>query len=418
MRQSLKQVSVLYGRMSLLEWPGMTRLGKGPCDDLHTLQKITDTPKLFERKIILLATATITDENIFCNGLFQNVFFLFRMFDAMGFLPILVVNDKPKSLDKIPEILHGVRIVCVEDLVKQPLPIAAYIEIGMSIDHTIRKFLKMIGSKTCKLYLGNILNIDTETPVFYPGMNFAHHVVGEIQDVWVSPHYGQHAEYACVLNDVDPTGPGEKIAPYVWDSAILTMDGTRNLVWKRPPADEKDVFVIMEPNISFQKTSLIPLMILETWFRAHPTWSGKVVIVNGERITTLPYFRENILETLDLWKSDRVEIRGRMDMISILREFPSATFLCHQVNNEFNYMLLELLWSGFPVIHNASAWSEFGYSYTGSNLKQGASLIDAVRQQHHDRLEIYKSHARILAWRHSPYNPEVHRAWLKVLNLS
>jgi len=403
--------------MSKQEWPGMTRLAAGPTDDLHVFKTITEIPKLLERKVILLATATITDENIFCNGLFQNVFFLFRMFEAMGYLPILVVNEKPKSLDKIPEVLRSVRIVSVEDLIKQPIPIAAYIEIGMSIDHVMRKFLKMIGSKTYKLYLGNILNIDTETPVFYPGMNFAHHVVGEIQDVWVSPHYGQHAQYACVLNDVDPASHSLKIAPYVWDSAVLTMDGSRNLTWRQRKGEEQEVFVIMEPNISFQKSALIPVMVLEQWYRSHKSWNGKVVLVNGERIHGLPFFRENILDHLDLWKDGRIEIRGRMDMISVMREFPSASFLCHQMNNEYNYMVLELLWAGFPVIHNAAAWSEFGYYYRGSDIQDGARIVEEVRGNHQDRLEVYKSHARTLAWRHSPYNPEVHRAWLNLLNI-
>ena len=395
----------------------MTRMSLGPTDNLHVFRKITEIPNIFDRKIILLATATITSENIFCNGLFQNVFFLFRMFEAMGCLPILVVNEKPKSLENIPEVLRGVRLVVVEDLVKQPIPIAAYIEIGMSIDHVMRKFLKMIGSRTYKLYLGNILNIDTETPVFYPGMHFAHHVVGEIQDVWVSPHYGQHAEYACVLNDVDPISENTKIAPYVWDSAVLTMDGTRSIQWKIRGDIKDDVFVIMEPNISFQKTALIPLMILEQWYRSHRDWKGKIVVVNGERIANLPFFRENILENLEIYKAGLVEIRGRMDMISTMKEFPCATFLCHQVNNEFNYMLMELLWAGFPVLHNAAIWTEFGYSYKGSDIVEGAKLIDEVRGHHHDRLEAYKSHARTLAWRHSPYNPDVHRAWVKLLNI-
>ncbi len=403
--------------MSREEWPGMTRLAAGPVDGLHIYQKLSEIPRLLERKVILLATATITDENIFCNGLFQNVFFLFRMFEAMGLLPILVVNDKPKSLEKIPEVLRSVRIVCVEDLIKQPIPIAAYIEIGMSIDHVMRKFLKMIGSKTYKLYLGNILNIDIETPVFYPGMNFAHHVVGEIQDVWVSPHYGQHAQYACVLNDVDPASGGSKIAPYVWDSAVLTMDGTRNLVWRPRHGDEQDTFVIMEPNISFQKSVLIPIMILEHWYRSHRDWKGKIILVNGERVFGLPFFRQNILDELELFKNGHIEIRGRMDMISVLKEFPSATFLCHQVNNEFNYMVLELLWAGFPVIHNAAAWDEFGYYYKGSDIHDGARMIEQVRAHHQDRLEAYKSHARTLAWRHSPYNPDVHRSWKKLLNI-
>lgn len=398
-------------------WPGMTRLAKSPVDDLHVYKKLPEIPNLLERKIVLLATATITDDNIFANGLFQNVFFLMRMFDAMGLLPILVVNEKPKSLDKIPEVLRTCRVMCVEDLIKQPIPVAAYIEIGMSIDHVMRKFLKMIGSKTYKLYLGNILNIDIETPIFYPGMNFAHHVVGEIQDIWVSPHYAQHAEYACALNAVDPASPSCKVAPYVWDSAVINEDGRRHLSWRSRQGDEPETFVIMEPNISFQKTCLIPLMILEQWYRKNPNWKGQVVVVNGERIMQTNFFKENIYNQLDIVKAGHVKMVGRMDMVSIMKTYPNATFLCHQVNNEFNYMLLELLWCGFPVVHNANAWNEFGYFYQSSDIHAGAELVEMIRQRHHERIEVYKSHAKTLAWKHSPYNPDVHRAWFKLLNI-
>ena len=407
----------MAGRLSVHgeEWPGMTRLASGPTDSVHTYQPMVKVAPLVERKIVLLATATITDENLFSNGLFQNVFFLLRMFDAMGMLPILVVNEKPKNLDKIPEVLRSCRVVSVEDLIKQPIPVAAYIEIGMSIDHMMRKFLKMIGGKTYKLYLGNILNIDVETPIFYPGMNFAHHVVGEINDIWVSPHYGQHWEYACSLNQVDPRSPGSKIAPYVWDPAVLTDDGKRNITWRALQANDVETFVIMEPNISFQKTALIPLMILEKWFRANPTWTGQVIVVNGERLMQVPFFKESILGQMDLQKADRIQMIGRMDMVSIMKMFPSATFLCHQVNNEFNYMVMELLWTGFPVIHNSSAWREFGYSYNGSDVVEGAELVQQIRARHSERLEAYKGHARALAWKHSPYNPDVHRAWKQLI---
>ena len=397
------------------EWPGMTRLAASPSDSLHIFQSMVNIKNIFDRKIVLLATATITDENIFNNGLFQNVFFLLRMFEAMGLLPILVVNEKPKSLEKIPEVLRSCRVICVEDLVRQPIPVAAYIEIGMSIDQMMRKYLKMIGSKVYKLYLGNILNIDVETPIFYPHMNFAHHVIGEIHDIWVSPHYGQHTQYASQLNHVDPLSPATKIAPYVWDSAVLTDDGKRHIQWRPRRADEEEVFVIMEPNISFQKTALIPLMILETWFRKHPDWKGKVVLINGDRIIQIPFFKNVIYEQLDLVKANRIQITGRLDIVTVLKTFPNATFLCHQVNNEFNYMVLELLWSGFPVLHNSRAWAEFGYYYQASDIQEGASIIEEVRTKHQDRIEAYKSHAKTLAWKHSPYNPDVHRAWKDLL---
>ena len=50
------------------EWPGMTRLAPSPSDALKVYQPMLKIAPLFERKIVLLATATITDENIFNNG--------------------------------------------------------------------------------------------------------------------------------------------------------------------------------------------------------------------------------------------------------------------------------------------------------------------------------------------------------------
>ena len=119
--------------------PGMTRLGKEPSSDLKSYKSMIDIPSLVHRPLILLATATITIENIFSNGLFQNIYLFYRMFDAMGWTPVLLVNSKPKNLDGVPDILKQCRVIAVEDIVKQPLPIKVYIEIGMSIDPKTRK---------------------------------------------------------------------------------------------------------------------------------------------------------------------------------------------------------------------------------------------------------------------------------------
>lgn len=396
------------------EFPGMTRMGEVPIQKTLPYCNLLALPSITEKPIVLLATATITDDNIFANGLFQNVFIFYRMFDAAGWTPILVVNDKPKSIEKIPEVLRMTRVVSVEDIVKQPLPVKAYIEIGMSIDPNIRRFLKMIGAKIFKVYLGNILNIDIETPVFYPSMNFSHHVVGECDSVLVSPHYGQHAEYALALNHVDLNSP-RKIAPYVWDPCILTNEGKRNPCWRPRLPEEKETFLIMEPNISFQKCSLFSIMALEGWYRKNKSWNGQVVVVNGERIMATPFFRDSIVPTLDLFKDNKLVILGRRDMITMMTEYPHATFCLHQFNNEYNYMTLELLWAGFPVLHNAQSWKEFGYCYEGNSILDFQKKLDFIRLRHGEMLEVYKSHARCLAWNHSPYNPAVQKAWIEIL---
>jgi hypothetical protein len=395
-----------------LQLPGMTRMGFEPSSNLKPLKTIPSLPSILHRPIILLATATITDDNIFSNGLFQNIYFFYKMFDAMGWVPILLVNTKPKQLEGIPEVLRSCRVLCVEDIIKQPIPVKVYMEIGMSLDPSLRKFLKMIGAKICKLYLGNILNIDTETPVFYPGMNFSHHVIGELDEVWVSPHYKQHDEYAAALNHIPLDTQRKKVAPYIWDPTILTDDGRRRIQWIPKQPHEEAKVIIMEPNISFQKTSLVPIMAMERWFRKHPDWNGEVCVYNGERMMSTPFFRESICPTLDLFKKGKLKFYGRKDIVSILKEYPSATFILHQWNNEYNYMLFELFWAGVPVIHNASsAWGSFGYSYEGADLEKMGALYDLIQSTHKDNIESYKAHARQMAWRHSPYNPDIQKEW-------
>ena len=153
----------------------MTRYVETPAAPSQSLKPYTGVgtiSALVQRKIVLLATAVICEDNLFMNGLFQNVYVFYRMFEAMGWLPLMIVNEKPKSLETIPWYMRDIRLVSIEDIAKNPIPVKLYIEVGMSIDSSLRRFLKMCGAKITKLYLGNILNIDIETPIFYPVMCF------------------------------------------------------------------------------------------------------------------------------------------------------------------------------------------------------------------------------------------------------
>lgn len=399
-----------------LALPGMTRNFGNPAADVKPITTIAGLQAPDDRKVVLLATATITTDNVFANGLFQNVFILYRMFEAMGYRPILVINERPEDPTKLPQMIRDTRMFTTEDVILKPLPVVALVEIGMSIDPLLREFVKMLGGKLAKLYLGNILNIDVETPIFYPSMHFAHHIIEKIDRIWVSPHYGQHAEYAAYLNHVlPPEDVADMIAPYVWDPCFIAESMT---TWKPPSVGSDTTFVTMEPNISFQKSSFMTLLALERWYREFGKrrgWRGKIVVVNGERLEQTPHFSRSVKPFLDIFKDGRVEIIERQSILAATAMWPSAVFVGHQVNNEYNYMTLELLWCGFPVVHNAATWGDFGYFYDGNNLAAAASQIELAATAHADRVEVYKAHARTLAWKHSPYNPEIHKGWEALL---
>jgi len=361
-------------------------------------------------KIVMIGCSTIDMDTIFNNGLVQNVYILYRMFQSMGCAPILLVQDLPKNA---PPYMNDLNMLTMDAFVTSGIRVSVYIEIAMSIDVVVKQYLRLGGSRIYKLYLGNILNIDIESPLCYPGMFFIHHYIGDVDDVWVSPHYAQHREYAKCVNRVSLEG--DAIAPYVWDPCVLTAGFTRSFRWT-PPVKGSEVFLLIEPNISFQKTSLVPLCILESWYRKNPQWTGKIVIVNGNRLEVLPYFKSSLASSFDLIRDGKVEFCGRMTIVDILTSFPSAIPICHQWNNEYNYMVLEYFHSLYPVIHNASDWSPYGYYYPNSDIAAGVAALERAFG-HAQTIETFTSHAKTLTWRHSPYNPDVQRAWAALLGI-
>lgn len=394
--------------------PGMTRCAPLPNADLIPYKKLRELPPAMGRPVVLLATANISVDNIYNNGLFQNVFFIYKLFESIGYLPVLVVQEKPTNLEKTPVLLRSCRFMLIEEIIKQPIRLSLFIEIGMSVEARIRAFMRALGAKIVKLYLGNILNIDIETPMFTPSVNFSHHVVDEFDEIWTSPHYKQHDQYCAAINKMDPKTC--KIAPYIWDSSIMTSNNIKPNQWRAKAASDPLTFVIMEPNISIQKNSLIPLLIAEKYHTAFPQEAIKVVIINGDRLRLSPHFNHNILPYLRLFKDDCIVFESRKTMATIQEAYPSAIPIVHHINNEFNYMTLEYLYSGFPVIHNCTSWRDFGYYYPENDINKGVVEALYAARQHADSYETYVAHSRGLIWRHSPYNPEVQAAWKHLID--
>ena len=175
------------------------------------------------------------------------------------------------------------------------------------------------------------------------------------------------------------------------------------------------MFIILEPNISFQKCCLLPLLIIEKLYR---TSKGdfKVLIGNSDRLQANPFFTKTILSTLELYKDGRIIFSGRNTITSIMNDYPSSIAVAHQWNNQYNYMTLEYIVSGFPIIHNASDWSDAGYYYDGSSVEKGYEVLKKVIEFHGSSLEQYAAGAAAIQWRHSPYNPEVHKKWKELVD--
>jgi hypothetical protein len=368
--------------------------------------------------IVILASNEINDGTLFLNGLTQNIIVLYDLFESMGYRAYIFENINPNAATPSKNtFLSKYRKTNTNELVKQTIPprITAFIEIGMSIDAMTRNYLRSIGAKMVKLYLGNILNIDIETIHCYQSAFFNHHIVGELDEIWTSPHYFQHVEYAAVLNRV-PLSKG-KTVPYVWDPCFVNAYApTKKPQWTPPSDWTKGDLVIMDPNISFQKFSFYSILLAEAFYRQTPTWKGQVHVINGDRLKLSPNATKHFLSQLTLYKEGRIQLHDRKRIHEIMEQFPSASFITHQWNNEYNYATLELMYCQFPILHNSEGWSNFGYYYSINDWENAVKRLKTVLQSHKELLPVYETHTANLIWKHSIHHPDIRAGWKKLLS--
>jgi hypothetical protein len=365
-------------------------------------------PASVDKKRVFLTTVRIPDDHIWANGLFQNVYVIYKMFDAMGCEPWMLVDNNENNKDA--KIHKDFRMIDFKEYSQRPFKIDGYVEMGMSCDPSIRRFFRSMGVKTAKLYLGNILNIDIETITYFRGINFSHHVSGELDEIWVSPHYDIHSDYASSINGlVGKT----RIAPYVWDPMFIKDLGKMYDSTGLTPTTPR-TFIIMEPNISFQKCSLVAIMAIEAYARRNPDGVAGVVVINGQKLKDNPYFQTAILPNLGLHTSGKLQLMPRAHIVNLARAFRSAVIVQHQVNNEYNYSFLEWMTMGFPLIHNCPQFSTYGYYYPENDVLAGAEAIETAIDHHDTHKEACAAQALQLAWTFSPHNPANIEAWRKL----
>jgi hypothetical protein len=278
----------------------------------------------------------------------------------------------------------------------------------VSFIHRIREE----GARIVKLYLGNALNIDTEMIVDGNNISFPHHTYSEIDEMWTSPHYSVNLDYLCGLYRI-PISCG-KIAPYIWDAEIINK--SEGVEWRRPQKGWEFMnIVITEPNISYQKCALIPLLLANMFYLCESTWKGKVILMNSGRLSANVYLKSGLFSDLDIFRDERVVFKEREDILTLMKSNSSAIFISHQLNNEFNYMTLELMSRGWPILHNTGAWKNYGYYWEDRKVEDGVDLLKRVMKEHAGNEGRYAADAKLLAWSYSMYNPEVQRTWQDLL---
>jgi len=348
---------------------------------------------------IFLATGLIEESVLFQNGLHQNTLTLYTLLEGLGYRCHCLI-EKPGTF------VPGYRFLEPETYLEHAntYRVKLYIEIGLTLDVLFRQFLQSRGTRTVKLYLGNVLNIDTETVTKTLGLHFTHHVGGSLSEIWTSPHYATNLPYLLGLNGL-MWGHG-RLVPYVWDPKWI--QGLNRWI---PPSDWTQTDIVsMEPNISFQKSSLYPILLVKAFARRYPEWKGRLIVQNSERLLESRWFQEQIVPSLSfpvVWKE-------RDTLATILEQNPSAAFIGHQLTNDYNYLVLELMYLGYPLLHNSAKWAPYGYSWSVDEWRLSLKTLRTVLE-HHSQNKGYGQQTEALTWNHSSKNPVNRLGWMSLL---
>ncbi|EPX98615.1 hypothetical protein C404_06850 [Ralstonia sp. AU12-08] len=245
------------------------------------------------------------------------------------------------------------------------------------------------GGKVVTMRVGNDYVIDIERAIFNKPSGFL--FSGATYDgVWTIPEF----EHSCLHYYQTGLRSPVKILPHLWhpmlfDRARATLGA--GLSFGYQPGNPRWRVAMFEPNICMVKTSIIPMLITEEAYRTRPDFLEYVRVCNTLHMkdhTTFVHFARS----LDIVTHGLTTFEGRFAVYEFMAAHGDAV-VSHTWENAQNYLYYELLYGGYPLIHNSPYLGKAGYFYPDFDCQEGGrALLDAF-SEHDENLDAYREEA-------------------------
>ncbi len=345
---------------------------------------------------ITIAEAQDAQAMLWANGLSQNIVYLALLLRR---LPIvgevgLVCDVRPHAVADA----YGLPVWTLEETVGH---CDVVIELGLrSLGGELLERLRKRGGKLISFVAGNVMAFNFEALAH--GRNAGEVVMKHRFDaVWLLPqHWHMCRSYCSMIGS-----PNVHQIPVLWDPVFLdhTAALMRKTVFWREPEDRKYTLGCFDPNINALKTFHLPLLVTEEAYRADKSRIDKLLLFSALRLKESRHVTEMILAT-EIGKDGRISLEDRHSLVHVLGSHVHAV-VTHQWENNRNYLYYELLYLGWPLIHNVPSLKDAGYYYEDFNPQDGGrALLEALRG--HPKIRIDQRDAiREALWSVSVNNP-------------
>lgn len=338
-----------------------------------------------------IAVTCKDSERIWNNGLTQNAHSLICLLNSTGYRAEAVsqFSEAGKFIEEFEIKKLSFDTVKNYDII---------IEVCYSVTDDLLVYAKKSGVKIVTVNYGNILMMMQEDLILKPTSNPAINRGGF--DSWISPHFEFSKGF------IESTSKGNvAICPYIWDPKVFDKQCKINGLdpfYKN--SDNIRKIGIFEPNLNIIKTCIYPLMALEKLERQDKELIKEILVFNGTYLKDDAKFKE-IITNFDIFANKKLSMESRFPLPNMIAKGYVGMILSHHFYCDLNYLTLESLYMGLPIVHNSEFCKEAGYFYETFNASDCIEKIKCAIETHDESITKYKEAAADVLYKFSITNP-------------
>lgn len=331
-------------------------------------------------------------QNIWENGMGQNVLFLARLLQRIEFVESVTLIDAGDQQAMPPQVdlsAMGLTLGRARELTDA---LDVVIEMAGALDVQWLSYFRACGGRVAFHGVGQPFVALAEPIVFADKGHFG--ATDRCDEIWLLP---KDAAFAPMMRTLHRCPVHE--VPYLWSPQFLAQrvdevqaQGFRFGYQPRTAQQPGFRVAIFEPNISVVKSCSIPMLISDEAYRANPEHVAAMHVLNTLHLKDHPTMLY-LANSLDIVRQHKATFHGRHDFAGFMVQHADAV-VSHQWQNDQNYSYLDALYGNYPLVHNSPWLRDAGYYYPDFDIAVGAEQLAAAVRGHDAQLDDYSARSQ------------------------
>ncbi|MES2250748.1 MAG: DUF2827 domain-containing protein [Pseudomonadota bacterium] len=331
-------------------------------------------------------------QNIWENGMGQNVLFLARLLQRIEFVESVTLIDAGDQQAMPPQVdlsAMGLTLGRARELTDA---LDVVIEMAGALDLQWLSYFRACGGRVAFHGVGQPFVALAEPIIFADQGHFG--ATDRCDEIWLLP---KDAGFAPMMRTLHRCPVHE--VPYLWSPQFLAQrvdevqaQGFRFGYQPRTAQQPGFRVAIFEPNISVVKSCSIPMLITDEAYRANPEHVAAMHVLNTLHLKDHPTMLY-LANSLDIVRQHKATFHGRHDFAGFMVQHADAV-VSHQWQNDQNYSYLDALYGNYPLVHNSPWLRDAGYYYPDFDIAVGAEQLAAAVRGHDAQLDDYRARSQ------------------------